>query len=102
MSIVEKMARAIFEHWQFQALAPGTRAGQAPIKWVDGGNGFKQEEATDYARAALTATGLTEAQLEGLANGAMVVTRKDTLEGLMPSDLMIGPSATAMLAAKEG
>lgn len=72
MGIVEKMARAIFEHWQFQAQAPGTRAGLAPINWVEGGNSFKQEEAIGYAHAALTATGLTEAQLEGLANGTMV------------------------------
>lgn len=83
MNIVEKMARAIAE-------ANGESFAELPALH------------NALARAALTATGLTEAQLEGLANGTMVVVRKDTLEGLMPSDLMAGPSVSAILAAKEG
>jgi hypothetical protein len=37
------------------------------LLFIAGGNSFKQEEATDYARA--NATGLTEAQLEGWRTG---------------------------------
>lgn len=48
--MVEAGARAIFEHWQFQGDKP------EPIPWVVGGNSFKQDQARDYARTALTAT----------------------------------------------
>lgn len=44
----EKVARAIFEHWQFQKDKAGD-----PVQWVVGGNSLKQCEARDYADAAL-------------------------------------------------
>jgi len=102
MSIVEKMARA-------------------HANYVHGGSydydaDYSQDEKEDYCdgmRAALTATGLTEAQLEGLANGTMVVVAaradliswcnqwpycgcKKNLSGLEVCEV------SAMLAAKEG
>lgn len=40
--IIEEMARSIFCHRSFGA----------PVKWMDGGNSLKQDEARDYARAA--------------------------------------------------
>lgn len=40
--IVEAGAREIYNHWRFQAQ----------VKWVDGGNSLKQDEARDYARAS--------------------------------------------------
>ena len=49
----EAVARAIFEHWQFQGRMAGTMAGANPVPWVGGGNSFKQNEARDYADAAL-------------------------------------------------
>ena len=122
MSIVEKMARAIFDHWQFQGRMAGTMAGSNPVKWIEGGNSFKQEESRDYASAALTATGLTEAQLEGLANGTHVVVPVDATDAMTNAasdaaydhfsvDDDYGPwlssagfaaAYRAMLAAKEG
>lgn len=82
MSIVEKMAKAI------------------------SGAPFPSSKSLAKARAALTATGLTEAQLEGLANGTMVVVPRETLKwwrelvDINPQDL--APRMDAMLAAKEG
>lgn len=110
MSIVERMARAIFEHWQFQGRMAGTMAGANPVKWIEGGNSFKQEETRDYARAALTAAGLTEAQLEGLANGThYIIERPRFDEGPRHAsdDFRFGEPSNdevrrAMLAAKEG
>ena len=73
MSIVEKMARAMFENTP--TYKDSTR--ERRWEWAD----FPCDDIDPrryllgQARAALTATGLTEAQLEGLANGTMVVVR---------------------------
>lgn len=68
MSIVEKMARAIYEAGGFEYVSRTVFPG--------GGTPYGQwAVAVEQARAALTATGLTEAQLEGLANGTMVVVK---------------------------
>ena len=48
---IEIAAKAIFEHWQFQK-----ENGSTPIKWIEGGNSLKQEEARTYARVALEST----------------------------------------------
>jgi hypothetical protein len=48
MTDEEAVAKVIFTHWQFQRSCPG---GQ--FLWVDGGNSHKQDEARDFARAAI-------------------------------------------------
>lgn len=62
--MVEEAAKAIFEHWQFQPAA-GTL-----IPWVPKGNSLKQDEARDYARAALSAA-------LGVAEQDMVMVSRD-------------------------
>ena len=90
MSIVEKMARAI-------AISNDDFDNEGNLLWLP----YEYD-----AYAALTAIGLTEAQLEGLANGTMVVVPRATLQwwrdlvDLNPQDL--APRMDAMLAAKEG
>jgi hypothetical protein len=41
--LVEAVARALYEHWQFAAQVP----------WVAGGNSVMQDKARDFGRAAL-------------------------------------------------
>ena len=71
MNIVEKMARAMFENTP--VYKDSTR--ERRWEWADFpcDNIDPRRYLFEQARAALTATGLTEAQLEGLANGTMVV-----------------------------
>lgn len=116
MSIVEKMAKAIYEAGGFEYVSRKVFPG--------GGTPYGQwAVAVEQARAALTATGLTEAQLEGLANGTMVVVPVEPtmkmlnaaididsfkLGDISPLGFRISPQKMfercyrAMLAAKEG
>lgn len=104
MSIVEKMARAKCAHM-----------GQDP----DFGGDFWDvyaEDAESWLRHILTATGLTEQQLEGLANGTMVVMPVEPTEAMLAAfqhgmSREFGITTTAgyhgriyraMIAAKEG
>lgn len=112
MSIVEKMARAMFENTPVYKDSTRERRWEwedFPCDDID-----PRRYLLGQARAALTATGLPEAQLEGLANGTMVVVDVAVLEwwreliDLNPQDLAprisarIAAAHRAMLAAKEG
>ena len=52
--MVEKAAQAVFEHWQFQAYRDNVGT-PATVSWTPNGNSLKQDQARDYARAALEA-----------------------------------------------
>lgn len=78
MSIVEKMARAIYAS-EGKCYTDDARMFK-PFPWEELDDDDYQcvrEGYRDKARAVLTATGLTEAQLEGLANGTMVIVYAD-------------------------
>lgn len=91
MSIVEKMARAIYEAGGFEYVSRTVFPG--------GGTPYGQwAVAVEQARAALTATGLTEAQLEGLAKGDLVIL-PNPLKARERADAV---ADRAILAAKEG
>lgn len=94
MSIVEKMARVAHE-----AKHRGMKNVWA---WGDPGLIAEHREYVDeidaMLRAAITATGLTETQLEGLANGDLVIL-PNPLKARERADAV---ADRAMLAAKEG
>ena len=94
MSIVEKMARVAHE-----AKHRGMKNVWA---WGDPGLIAEHREYVDemeaMMRAALTATGLTEAQLEGLAKGDLVIVSNPFLQW----ENFDAEGHRAMLAAKEG
>lgn len=106
MSIAEKMDAA----WREMVCARPVRGGD--------GNIYTAELPTSerFRKAILTATGLTEAQLEGLANGTMVVVRvepsmtalNEGLNALAKAGAQnlygwaAGDCWRAMIAAKEG
>lgn len=48
--LVEMVAQAVYEHWNFYPAD----AGKDCTPWVSGGNSYRQEQARDYARAALS------------------------------------------------
>jgi hypothetical protein len=47
---VERVARAIYEHWEFGRREPGEKT-----KWVECGNSIMQQLARSFASAALEA-----------------------------------------------
>lgn len=125
MSIVEKMARAMFENTPVYKDSTRERRWEwedFPCDDID-----PRRYLLGQARAALTATGLTEAQLERLANGTMVCVPVEPTEAMRiaGSQMMVnvysggeygygrvaahdgapgdvGTIYRAMLAAKEG
>lgn len=79
MSIVEKMARAMLAAETPGGAAKWDRAIERALD-EDGELPAWMANQKAKAQAALTATGLTEAQLEGLANGTMVVIDTEALD----------------------
>ena len=112
MSIVEKMARAYVEY---------NRKLHEEAARVEDYENYEWAELGALMAAALTATGLTEAQLEGLANGELVIVPRDPTEKMLEAGrkawkkprlhvshtgsdefMTCGVIFRAMLAAKEG
>lgn len=52
--MVERAARAVYEHWKFGKNDHGLMGREKPA-WVHGGNSLRQDEARNYATAALEA-----------------------------------------------
>lgn len=102
--LVERVAVAIFEHWQFQEYRI-----TATVEWVKGGNSFKQDEARAYARAALAAVyeaikeptpEMVEAMREAWRNTRVSGTSGMTIDAQMKADYAKEyASGLAMLAA---
>lgn len=61
--LIEAMARAIFEHWEFQPVK------SPPVAWVPGGNSLKQDTARQYARVALQVVRAHDGDAERLECG---------------------------------
>ena len=89
--LMEKVARAVYEHWNFYPAD----AGKDCTPWVSGGNSYRQEQARDYARAALAVVyeAMREPDEETLGPGIY-----SAADVMLASQWVNGPDASVVLA----